>query len=286
MPNLPEYELLKTPQESMAPPAQRPPVFKPWMLVALIVIVGLVAYLAYLMIRDRPQAPVSVAVSAPTVPAATAAAPPTPLGAEPMRVALPSLDISDAFVRKLVAALSSHPRIVAWLTTDHLVRNFTAVVVNVSEGKTPAAHLQRLRPAGRFQVIERPDDLRINPRSYERFSSLAEAAASIDPAALARLYATLKPLIEQAYRDLGYVDAPFDRALERAIVLLLKTPVLEDPVALKPRSVGYVFADPRVESLSPAQKQLLRFGSRNVRIIQQALYQTGLALGIPAQRLR
>ena len=159
-------------------------------------------------------------------------------------------------------------------------------MVNVSEGKTPAAHLQRLRPAGRFQVIERPDDLRINPRSYERFSSLAEAAASIDPAALARLYATLKPLIEQAYRDLGYVDAPFDRALERAIVLLLKTPVLEDPVALKPRSVGYVFADPRVESLSPAQKQLLRFGSRNVRMVQQSLYQIGLALGIPAQRLR
>ena len=285
MQNLPEYELLKTPQESSAPPAQRPPVFKPWMRVALVVIVGLVAFLAYLVLRDRPQAPMSVAVTAPA-PAATATAPPAPLGAEPMRVDLPSLDISDAFVRKLVAALSSHPRIVAWLTTDHLVRNFTAVVVNVSEGKTPAAHLQRLRPAGRFQVIERPDDLRINPRSYERFSSLAEAAASIDPAALARLYATLKPLIEQAYRDLGYVDAPFDRALERAIVLLLKTPVLEDPVALKPRSVGYVFADPRVESLSPAQKQLLRFGSRNVRMIQQSLYQIGLALGIPAQRLR
>ena len=285
MQNLPEYELLKTPEESSAPPAQRPPVFKPWMRVALVVIVGLVAFLAYLVLRDRPQAPVSVAVTAPA-PAATATAPPAPLGAEPMRVDLPSLDISDAFVRKLVAALSSHPRIVAWLTTDHLVRNFTAVVVNVSEGKTPAAHLQRLRPAGRFQVIERPDDLRINPRSYERFSSLAEAAASIDPAALARPYATLKPLIEQAYRDLGYVDAPFDRALERAIVLLLKTPVLEDPVALKPRSVGYVFADPRVESLSPAQKQLLRFGSRNVRIIQQSLYQIGLALGIPAQRLR
>jgi len=286
MPNLPEYELLKTPQESMAPPAQRPPVFKPWMLVALIVIVGLVACLAYLMIRDRPPAPVSVAVSAPTVPAATAAAPPAPLGGEPMRVALPSLDISDAFVRKMIAALSSHPRIVAWLTTDHLVRNFTAVVVNVSEGKSPAVHLQRLRPAGRFQVIERPDDLRVNPRSYDRYSGFAEAAASIDPGAFARLYATLKPLVEQAYRDLGYVDAPFDRALERAIVLLLKTPVLEDPVGLKPRSVGYVFADPRVESLSPAQKQLLRFGSRNVRTIQQALYQTGLALGIPAQRLR
>lgn len=287
MQNPPEYELLKTPQESVAPPAQRPPVFKPWMLAALIVIVGLVGYLAYLMFGVRSPAPVSVRVSAPASPAATTAPPPPPaaLGGEAMRVDLPPLDVSDALVRKLVAALSSHPRIVAWLATDNLVRNFTAVVVNISEGKSPAVHLQRLRPAGRFQVIDRSDGLRVDPRSYARYSSLAEAAASIDPGALARLYATLKPLIEQAYRDLGYGDAPFDRTLERAIVVLLQTPVLEDPVALKPRSVGYVFADPRIEALPPAQKQLLRFGSRNVRLIQQALRQTGLALGIPAERL-
>jgi hypothetical protein len=286
MQNLPEYELQKTPQESMAPPASRPPMFKPWMLGALIVIVGLGGYLAYLLLRNRPPAPVSVSVSAPEAPAPPAAAqpPPAALGSEPMRVDLPPLDVSDAFVRKLVSTLSSHPRIVTWLMADNLVRNFTVVVVNISEGKSPAVHLQRLRPAGRFQVIERTD-LRVDPRNYERYSRLAEAAAAIDPGALARLYSTLKPLIEQAYRDLGYVDAPFDRALERAIVLLLKTPVLEDPVPLKPRSVGYVFADPRVEALTPAQKQLLRFGSRNVRTIQQALRETGLALGIPSNRL-
>lgn len=282
MQNLPEYELVKTPQETVAPPEPRPSPLKPWMIVAVIVIVGLVGWLAYVMLGRRPSAPVSVSVPAPAAPAATA--PQRALGAEPMTVDLPSLDVSDAFVRKLLTALSTHPRIAAWLTTDNLVRNFTAVVVNISEGKNPAVHLQRLRPSGRFTVIERPD-LRIDPRSYQRYSSLAEAAASVDPGALASLYATLKPLIEQAYRDLGYVDAPFDRALERAIVLLVKTPALEDPVALAPRSVGYVFADPRIESLSPAQKQLLRFGPRNARTIQEALRRIGLALGIPAQRL-
>lgn len=281
MPNLSDYELLKTSHESTAPARRPSPAWKPWALVALIIVVGLVGNL---IVGRRQPAPTSVVDDEPA-PAVTATAPPAALGGEPMSVVLPSLDLSDTFVRKLVAALSSHPRIAAWLATDHLVRNFTVVVVNVSEGKIPAVHLQRLRPVGRFQVFERTDDLQIDPRSYERYSSLAGAAASVDPVGLARLYSTLKPLVEQAHRDLGYLDAPFDRTLERAIVLLLKTPVLEDPVALKPRSVGYVFADPRVEALTPAQKQLLRFGSRNVRTIQRALRQIGLALGIPAQRL-
>ena len=281
MPNLSDYELQKTPVESTVPARRPPPAWRPWALIALIIVAGVVGNL---ILSRRQPAPVPVVDDAPA-PAVTATAPPGPLGGEPMPVVLPSLDLSDTFVRKLVAALSSHPRIAAWLTTDHLIRNFTVVVVNISEGKIPAVHLQRLRPVGRFQVFDRPNELRIDPRSYDRYSSLAEAAVSVDPAGLARLYSTLKPLVEQAYRDLGYVDVPFDRTLERAIVLLLKTPVLADPVALKPRSVGYVFADPRVEALTPAQKQLLRFGGRNVEIVQRALRQIGLALGIPAQRL-
>src|SRR3989442_2389875 len=172
MQNPPEYELLKTPQESVAPPAQRPPVFKPWMLAALIVIVGLVGYLAYLMFGVRSTAPVSVRVSAPASPAATTAPPPpAALGGEAMRVDLPPLDVSDALVRKLVAALSSHPRIVAWLATDNLVRNFTAVGGNNSEGKKPGAHLQKLRPPGPLPLVDRSAGLPPDDPSYSLDSS-------------------------------------------------------------------------------------------------------------------
>jgi len=87
--------------------------------------------------------------------------------------------------------------------------------------------------------------------------------ASIDPAGGARLYATLKPRIEEAHRDLGYLDTPFDRMLERAIVLLLKAPVQEGPVRVEPRGIVYGFADADLEELTAAQKQLLRMGPRN-----------------------
>jgi hypothetical protein len=73
--------------------------------------------------------------------------------------------------------------------------------------------------------------------------------------------------------------------LERAIVLLLDTPVVDGPVRVEPRGVGYGYADPKLEDLAPAQQQLLRMGPRNVRTIQSALRGIALALRIPIQRL-
>jgi len=54
---------------------------------------------------------------------------------------------------------------------------------------------------------------------------------------------------------------------------------------VEPRGIGYGFADLDLEALTAAQKQLLRMGPRNVRIIQSSLRQIALALGIPAERL-
>jgi hypothetical protein len=175
--------------------------------------------------------------------------------------------------------------VAAWLATDGLIRNFTVVVANIAEGSTPAARLRALAPAGPFRVVEQGDELLIDPRSYERYDRLAEAVASVDPAGSARLYATLKPRIEEAYRDLGLPDGTFDRVLERAIVSLLATPVADSPHDLAPRGIVYGYADPGLESLTAAQKQLLRMGPRNARSVQQKLREIALALGIPAERL-
>ena len=64
-------------------------------------------------------------------------------------------------------------------------------------------------------------------------------------------------------RELGYPEGDFDRVLERAIGVLLQTPALDEKVALEPKGVTYEYSDPKLESLSPAQKQFLRMGPRN-----------------------
>ena len=67
---------------------------------------------------------------------------------------------------------------------------------------------------------------------------------------------------------------------------LLKTPVVADPIGVRPEGgTGYAFTDPALEALTPAQKQLLRTGSANVQKTQASLRAIALALGIPAERL-
>jgi hypothetical protein len=175
---------------------------------------------------------------------------------------------------------------VSWLASDDLIRTFTVTVVNVADGQSPAKHLKMMRPRTGFSVRQRGEDVSLDVRSYERYTPLTNAVTSIDPAGTAKLYATLKPRIEDAHRELGY-STPFDRTLERAIVLLLQTPVSDQqPILLqRGRATEYLYVDPALERLTRAQKHLLRLGPRNARAVQASLRNIASALGIPPDRL-
>jgi hypothetical protein len=271
------YDLLRTPSGPENEPS--PSHTTKWIVVAVFVIIA--AIVTYVAVSKRRSAGQVAA----TPPKAAAKAPDRPLGGEPAAISVPPLDQTDQLVRELVKQLSAQPTVAAWLMSDGLIRNFAVVVSNVAEGPTPAVHLRGLRPTAGFKVTDRSGRLSIDTHSYDRYDRFAAAAASIDPAGAARLYATLKPRIEEAHRDLG-TGVPFDRTLERAIVTLLKTPIVPDPIAVRPEGgTGYAFVDPALEALTPAQKQLLRTGSANVRAIQIWLRSVALALGIPAERL-
>jgi hypothetical protein len=277
MPDLLDYELLKTEEPRDPLPNQRSGV---WIAGVLLVAAAAVAvYLVYGR-RSTPVPPPQAAKAADPAPPPVGA-----LGGDAERIAVPPLDESDPIVRDLVRKLTSHPAVLAWLATNGLIRNFSVVVANLAEGATPAKHLRALRPGSPFEVVERNGQLFIDSRSYDRYDGLAAAASSIDPAGASRLYATLKPRIEEAYAELGAQPASFDRALEGTIILLLQTPTVDGPVRVEPKGIGYRFADSKLERLTAAQKQLLRSGPRNVRMIQSALRRLALALGIPSERL-
>jgi len=278
VPDLDDYELLQT-DAPHAVVRRRPPVV--WIAIVVLAIAGL----TYFVYSSRParQPPPAAAARTPE----RIEKPPAPLGGVGEPVTLPPLDESDPIVRDLVRKITSNPLAEAWLSTKDLVRSFTVVVENIVEGVTPAKHLSVLRPKSAFRVEQRNGQLFIDPSSYSRYDGIAAAAASIDPAGAARVYATLKPRIAEAYSQLGLPGDTFDRALERAIVALLSTPVVDGPVRVEPQGgVAYRYADSNLEGLTAAQKQLLRTGPRNMRTIQSALRQIALGLGIPAERLR
>ena len=54
---------------------------------------------------------------------------------------------------------------------------------------------------------------------------------------------------------------------------------------LRPTGTGFGYADERLESLTAAQRQLLRMGPRNTRVIKSTLREIALALGIPPSHL-
>jgi hypothetical protein len=157
-----------------------------------------------------------------------------------------------------------------------------AAVDNVAAGDSPRAHLGFMAPEGKFQVKTRGDRTTVDPASYARYDATAGFIAAVDPAGCGELYRRTKPLIDDAYRELGYGDQKFDDTLARAIAALLRTPIVEGEVALTPKVVTYAFADPALETLTPAQKHLLRMGPRNVRAIQTQLRAIADALALPA----
>jgi hypothetical protein len=249
-----------------------------WRFALIALVLGAAAVAAYAWWYYRAK-PAPAEVRALTEQAVKPAAPAAPLAEAGENIPLPPLPETDVLVRELVAKLSAHPKVAAWLTTDQLLRNFTVVVYGIANGKTPSQHLTKLRPGEKFEVLQNGGAVVIDPRSYRRYDAYADAVGALDARGTARLYATLKPRIQEAYRELGEAG-DFDRTLERAIRGLLQTPVVDGTVALASKTVAYDYADPRLQSLPAAQRQFLRMGPRNVRIIQAKLREIAPLAGL------
>ena len=242
---------------------------------ALLIVVGSVVAYSWLR-RSRPAAP------APVVSVAkhdVVLQPSAPM-LEGDRIPLPPLPESDPLVRELVVKLSSHPQVLAWLATQGLIENFAVVTLNISEGQSPAKHIRRMAPRAPFKITKQADGIYLDPVSYHRYDDYAAAIGGLDAVGTARLYLTLKPRILDAYRTLGSPEGDFDPVLERAIAALLAVPAIDGNIPLRQKILSYGFANEDLESLSPPQRQLLRMGPANIRIVQGKLREIAKALNL------
>lgn len=251
--------------------------------------IGIILLLAamagvYYFVTRKPGKPVEekpLQVSAPPVTESTA--PTTSLEA----LNLPSLELdkSDDILRRLAQDISSHPGLSQWMKTRELIRRFVAAVDNVANGMSPKAQVDFFAPKGDFKAVKRDGGFTAVQAGYDRYNPVADVFISLDARAAARLYNALKPLLQQAYRELGYPDADFHDTLTQAVVELLTTPVVEGRVLLKKKVASYAYVDEMLEGLSQAQRQFLRMGPDNVQIIQTKLRELAVACGIPEYRL-
>jgi hypothetical protein len=244
--------------------------------VALVVVLAAVFGWWYLS-RDKVDEPLETTVAATPTPVPE----PTPTLEERLssRLSGTTLATSDLVVRELVSEISSHPKLAAWLVNEDLVRRFVASVDNIASGVSPRAHLDFLRPKEGFEVDQRRNGvLVIETDSYGRYDLVAQVFTSLDTEGTVALYRELKPLVDEAYAEIGPADAKFDDRLDRAFDRLLAVPVLEGPAEVEQLIVTYVWADDELEALSGAQRHFLRMGPENVSLIQAKLGELRAAL--------
>jgi hypothetical protein len=259
-----------------SPERRSPPPFPFGMIAIGVALVGAIGLVMFLFLRPGNRAPTATA----TTPAL--ASPAATFSAEPA-IALPPLAESDAFVRDLAKGLSSHPQLGAWLAARGLVRTLTVAVQNVAEGRSPAPFLPFLTPTTRFKAEDKGGRLLPDPKSYAAYDDFADAVATLDVAECARVYRILAPLFGAAYADLGYPAADFPKAINRALDVLRTTPMPGGDIVLHRGPVFLEYADSRLETLDLAQKQLLRMGLRNARIVQKKAAELAPVLSLAAQ---
>ena len=192
-----------------------------------------------------------------------------PVEPEPEVEPLPTLDESDdVVVAKIDEYLSDS--VMSLMVTDDVIRRGVVFIDNIAKGKIAKKHTPVVKPEEEFSVNE-GDILTIDPNSYERYTPYVKVFTSMSAAQAVRMYEEYKPLINNAYSEIGYGDDEFNQTLEDAIDLLLDTPEPEGDLPLLRDSVTYQYAFSEWEQLPAAQKQLLRMGPENMKKVKTVL---------------
>ncbi len=200
--------------------------------------------------------------------------------AAPANPSLPPLEESDDAVRRSAAGLSPDAVYAAWLKQEALVQRYAAAVSHIARGAVPRDALVSLAPRGKFPVLKRGGKIYADPKGWARYDGLTAAISSVDVNGFVALYGELEPLVEEAWRGLGEKGTARE-AFAAAATELAGTPDLSGDVELVEgkKGITYKFADPKLEGLSAARKQLLRFGPRNASNVK-------VKLGALAEALR
>lgn len=212
----------------------------------------------------------------------TAQAPaPAPAPQQTAAPALPPKEQTDPMVRETISQLCAAPGLAPLLVPDDLVRRMVTAVDNVARGEAPTAQLPSLAPSGPFKVMRRGRQTVVDPRGYQRWSRVTSVLAAVDMRRCAGVFAKLAPMFARAYAEIGPRGRTFEDALSQAIKRVTAVPVPKGDLVVV-QHVTYRYEDPALEALPAADKQLLRLGPKNLRLVQQKLRELATALELPA----
>ncbi|MDA7852943.1 DUF3014 domain-containing protein [Porticoccaceae bacterium] len=182
---------------------------------------------------------------------------------------LPKLDNSDEFIRERLLLINNKPEFAKWVKADDLLRRTASYVDGLSNGVVLSKIFPLTAPEGLFATHSSDGTVWLNAGNYERYGRTVNTITNLPMDSMGKLFHFIRPLLENAFSEMGYNPRQMDGIILHAIDVILATPIVVEPIKLTRDSVVYKFADPALESLLPLQKQLLRTGPENTKRIQQ-----------------
>ena len=212
---------------------------------------------------------------------------------EPVANPLPSLppyEKANVFIKEQLEeqhwqALNINAKNLPALNKDFLLQRGVAFLDGLSKGLLQDKLLPFARPSQAFIADKQGQALAMGSVNFQRYDVFTQSIVAIDSQQAAAFFHWTRPLLETAYGELGYPGEDLGGALLSAIDTLLATPDIEGSIVLKRESVRYQYADPTIEALPGAQKQLLRVGSKNSTLLKSWLRELRSALLAPGQKL-
>lgn len=276
-----------------APPARPDRTITTVLVIASLIVVSVVAF--WLWSTSARRQPPPVAATAPQAPAPPEL--PAPARAAASAVVQHPVAAEDPPLRRedLLAALGGllgTKAAATFLQADDFPRRFVATVDSLARDHSPSGIWPVLPTPGRFLVEERAEGTVIAPENAARYTPLVLLAGTIDVPAAVRLYRRMYPLLQQAYRDLGFGGRYLNDRVVEVIDVLLATPdapesprvqllAVKGPVPSLQPWIRYEFADPQLEALGAGQKILVRVGPVNQQRLKSKLTELRKELTAP-----
>jgi hypothetical protein len=205
----------------------------------------------------------------------------------PVEEPLPSLNSSDEWIKIKLPEITWRKELLTLIIDEDMIRRFVVFTDNFSQGIVAYEHSPFILPSTKFspevgsvsfqKAVQEQDSTQgkqnvwqWNKDSSKRFSLYIDLLRSMDSESLVQWYLEMKPLIDEAYNELGYED-DFTNTLQDAITRILDMELPKSSMELIQPSVMYKFADPKLEALPDSDKLLLRLGKDNLLVMKSVL---------------
>lgn len=224
--------------------------------------------------------------------AARPAAGPAPAPAETVLPGAPAPSDSPVAAGDVAAALAEllgRDAVLRFLETTDFPRRAVATLDNLGREHAPAAAWPVHPTPGRFTVQAGGSGQVIATANAARYQPFVDMVAAVDAKGAADLYRRMYPLLQQAYRQLGFGDRSLHQRVLQVTDLLLATPEpagplqvtlteVRGPIEAKQPWTRYEYADPKLQSLAAGQKILLRLDPRQRETVRRKLRELRAAL--------